>query len=148
MQSMPDEALYEITQELRSVDPNIECVGIDAATVAHCRRPRYWWTNWYVQRLEGEAETARKGVRHLHPWLELGPVNDVLEEGYSTALDIKGADCKYHTFTRCRAFKAEPSKPTGKTIASPQVLKRWAEDQWRYSPYQYADELLVYKGEN
>ena len=46
VQSMPDEAQYEITQQLRSVDPNFECVGIDAATVAHCRRPRYWWTNW------------------------------------------------------------------------------------------------------
>ena len=51
-QSMPDDARDEITQLLRSVDPNIECVGIDAATLAHCRQPRYWWTNWYVQRLE------------------------------------------------------------------------------------------------
>ena len=123
---MPDEALHEITQELWSIDPSSECVGIDAATVAHCRRPRYWWTNWYVQRFEGEAETTRKGTRHLHPWLELGPVGDILEDGYKSAL---GTDGKYHTFTRCRAFKAEPPKPTGKATMSDKALKRWAEDQ-------------------
>ena len=31
--------------------------------------------------MEGEAETTRKGTRHLHPWLELGPVNDIIEDG-------------------------------------------------------------------
>ena len=142
---MPDEALHEITTELRSIDPNIECVGIDAATVAHCRRPRYWWTNWYVQRLEGEAETSRKGVRHLHPWLTLCPVDDILEDGYKSAFPDTGADHKYHTFTRCRPFKAEPPKPIGKATASKEALKRWAEDEWRYTPYQYVDHLLGWK---
>ena len=98
VQSMPEEALHEITRELRSVDPNIECVGIDAATVAHCRRPRYWWTNWYVQRLEGESETSRKGIRHLYPWLDLNPVNGILEDGCVSAFQNKGADQKYHTY--------------------------------------------------
>ena len=27
-----------------------------------------------------------------------------------------------------------------------ETLKRWAEDEWRYSPYQYSEELLVWKG--
>ena len=100
VQSMPDEDHSEITQELRSVDPDVECVGIDSATVSHCRRPRYWWTNWYVQRFDSEAEATRKGVRHVYPWLELDPVDNVLEGGYKSALHTKSPDLKYHTFTR------------------------------------------------
>ena len=105
--------------------PNIECIGVDGEHVALARRLRYWWTNWYVQRLEGEAETTRKGTRDLHPWLELSPVDDIIEHGYKSTLSPDG---KYHTFTRCRAFKAEPPKPTGKATMSNKALKRWAED--------------------
>ena len=53
VQSMPNESRDRITRELREIDPNIECVAIDAVHVALARRPRYWWTNWYVQRLGG-----------------------------------------------------------------------------------------------
>ena len=26
------------------------------------------------------------------------------------------------------------------------MLERWAKDLWRYSPYQYHEDLLVWKG--
>ena len=122
-------------------------MGLDAATVTWCRRPRYWWTIWYIQCLDGEAEATKRGVRHLHPWLKLGPVNELLEDGYTSAFQVGRNDQKFHTFTRCRPFKQEPPKPTGKATASAEALKRWAEDQWRYSPYQYADHLLVWKAD-
>ena len=79
----------------------------------------------------------------MHPWLTLCPVDDILEDGYKSAFPNEGADQKYHTFTRCRPFKSEPPKPTGKATASKEALNRWVEDEWRYSPYQYADHLLV-----
>ena len=34
--------------------------------------------------------------------------------------------------------------PTGKATASPGALTRWASDGWRYSPYQYEEDLLVW----
>ena len=33
----------------------------------------------------------------------------------------------------------------GKATATAETLKRWAEDEWRYSPYQYSEELLLWK---
>ena len=56
-------------------------------------------------------------------------------------------DGRFHTFTRCRPVKQEPAKPTGKATASQEALQRWAQDSWRYSPYQYEEDLLVWKGE-
>ena len=34
--------------------------------------------------------------------------------------------------------------PAGKATASPGVLSRWASDAWRYSPYCYGGDLLVW----
>ena len=144
VQSMPNESRDRITKELRDIDPNIECVGIDAVHVALARRPRYWWTNWYVQRIDEELESTYKGVRHLAPDLEVPKADSVLEDGY---LPRWKDDGRFHTFTRCRPVKQEPAKPTGKATASQEALQRWAQDSWRYSPYQYEEDLLVWKGE-
>ena len=83
-------------------------------------------------------------MRHLAPDLDVPEVKSVLEDGY---LPRWKDDGRFHTFTRCRPVKQEPAKPTGKATASQEALQRWAQDSWRYSPYQYEQDLLVWKDE-
>ena len=142
---MDNQSHDRITKELWDIDPNIECVGIDAVHVSLARRPRYWWTHWYVQRFGEELESSYKSVRHLAHIVELPKVETVLDDGY---LPRWKGNQKFHAFTRCRPVKQEPSKPTGKATASEGALQRWAQDSWRNSPYQYEEDLLAWKGEN
>ena len=80
----------------------------------------------------------------MAPIVELPKVETILEDGY---LPRWTGEKKFHTFTRCRPMKQEPPKPTGKATASEGALARWAQDSWRYSPYQYEEDLLVWKGD-
>ena len=89
-----------------------------------------------------ELESTHKGARHLAPDLEVPEANTVLEDDY---LPQWNGDGRFHTFTRCRPVKQEPAKPTGKATASEKALQRWAQDSWRYSPYQYEEDLLVWR---
>ena len=73
VQSMPVEARDEVLQELRGILPSFEVTGIDVRGVSWCRRPRYFWTNFFVSSFEEETEFWRQGhaiwssARSFHP---------------------------------------------------------------------------------
>ena len=48
VQSMAQTEAEKILQKLREVDGAFEVVGICASFACWCRRPRWFWTNWWV----------------------------------------------------------------------------------------------------
>ena len=49
VESMRDEDRDAITETLRKLYPNTECVMINSALVSAQQRKRYYWTNWHVE---------------------------------------------------------------------------------------------------
>ena len=140
---MTIESANTITKELRELDERVEVTGIDATGTSWCRRPRLWWTSFHGAKMEEEHEDRRHGIRHHHVHDELEPLENILEGNY--ALRCIGQNVRrFHTFTRCRPATQEPDMPTGKATASPGALSRWASDAWRYSPYQFEGDMLVW----
>lgn len=146
VQSMTLDTCQAVTKELREIDVNIEVVGIDTAGIQWCRRARYWWTSFHVPKLPDEHEERRHGIRHVHLTGVLEPLEDILEGGYLPKWH--GHELRrFHTFTRCRPSSKEPAKPTGLATATLEARARWAQDDYRYSPYQYEADLLVWRGD-
>ena len=143
VQSMTLDAANSITRELQAIDDQVEVVGIDTVGVSWCRRPRFWWTNYHVCPLEGEQEDRRHGLRHLIVYSPLDPLENILEEDFAPRW-IGNPIRRFHTFTRCRPSTTEPALPTGKETATPGALERWRNDAYRYSPYQYEENLLLW----
>ena len=146
VQSMLEASRFEVTDELRGVDRSIELAAMDGAHGSWCRRPRLFWTNFWVEALSEEAEHTHRGLRHVDCILPLSPLTSLIEDGYLPSWHENPVR-RFHTFTRCRPSVAQPAKPRGLATASVEALVRWKEDQHRYSPYQYEPECLVWKGD-
>eukprot|EP00974_Lingulodinium_polyedra_P053067 5100172-Lingulodinium_polyedra.AAC.1 len=79
---------------------------------------------------------------------ELPVLEELLEGGYMPRWKQGDNSRRFHTFTRCLPMTQEPPNPTGKSTCAPEALERWAADRWSYSPYQYIEGLLVWKGDS
>ena len=107
VQPVPNESREHIIEELRETDPNIKCVASDAVHVAFAGRPKYWWTDWYVQWFEEELESTHKGTRFLVPYLEVSEANTVLVDD---DLPRWNGDVWVYTCMRCRPVRHEPAR--------------------------------------
>ena len=65
--SMKDEDRDAITETLRKIYPETECIMINSALVSAQQRKRYYWTNWHVE------QPQDKGIL----------LKDILESGYA-----------------------------------------------------------------
>lgn len=77
--SMRNEDRDAITETLRKIYPDTECIMINSALVSAQQRKRYYWTNWHVEQPED------KGIL----------LKDILESG-------NGTPCALRTYPRIK----------------------------------------------
>lgn len=98
--SMRNEDCNAITETLRKLYPETECIMINSALVSAQQRKRYYWTNWHVE------QPADKRIL----------LKDILENGYelnekSHCIDAnyhKGASLEHYAEKRNRELVAMP----------------------------------------
>ena len=125
VQSMRTEVRDRITKELRELNPSIEVVGICASGSHWCRRPRWWWCDDYVARMDDETERTESGARHLFVRLPLPPLEGILKEGWAPTW-AGNASRRFGTFTRSAPMDKEPSRPKDLATASAKAKERCA----------------------
>ena len=139
--SMTKEACQEISKVLR-----LRPFYLDCADSVPLNRPRLCWC---TEELEGalggvyaENEEFWTRIYAKNPY----PPKDVwLTPGWLWP----GEDGGY-TFPTCmKAIVREhpPVKPAGIDRCCPAAIGRWTADQFRYPPYQYRDQFVLWHGE-
>eukprot|EP00438_Fugacium_kawagutii_P029993 Skav217720 [mRNA] locus=scaffold2294:330165:342168:- [translate_table: standard] len=135
--SMDTDALKELTQ-IFGVTP-FYFQPSDAAPVS---RPRVCWTNVSLQGLPGIILRKRPSwveviAKAPHPaddsWMTPGTVRDPAGEG-----------AIYPTCMKSIARSAPPQEPAGLRRASSDAVARWRADSFRYPPYQYKSEYVLW----
>ncbi len=118
----------------------------EAGNLLWCNRPRYYWATWEIVEEEGAqvckgdgnspGEVILTGEQHLdfvtkEGWMKVSP-----EESYPT-------------FTTARPRQHPGRKPAGVYNCNEEELKRWAQDAYRFPPYQYMSKhcLVNRRGE-
>ena len=112
---------------------------IDAKDFSIARRPRLYWFDWELIPQEGVELTFSRDVSSKAFHVAKANVHiddkDYLHPGWS-----RWEDQPLPTFTTSRCRDHEGHRPAGKTHCATHELERWAQDQYRYPPYQYQDK--------
>ena len=115
---------------------------IDAKGVSLARRPRLYWCDWEL--------TSSDAVR-IHRWQGEGPggfrqveLSAVLEpRNYLGPGCQKVSEEPFPTFTTARPREFPGRRPAGIEKLTEEEKQAWAQDKFRFPPYQYSRRLLV-----
>eukprot|EP00438_Fugacium_kawagutii_P001254 Skav223450 [mRNA] locus=scaffold350:865004:869587:- [translate_table: standard] len=114
---------------------------IDALGLSLCRRPRWWWFDWSLEAEEGvnifmppSSEAKAWGTVTFE--VPVSP-EDYLPPGWKLA---GGTEHKLPTFTTSIPKTKPGFKPAGLASCSQRDLDLWAEDRFKFPPYQYKFE--------
>ena len=114
-----------------------------------CTRPRLWWSNVPWHSTCDSRWASRDDCEELIPsGVHALALSDVLIPGWRAhALKWSGASDSQEFFFRClttRSARKSPGfQPRGIREASPGALRRWQDDRFAQSPYQYAASNCV-----
>ena len=138
--SMDREAEGEITSTL-----GVKPLRFDPWDAVPIHRPRFCWTNVELSPMEG-ADLQEKdrwievSLPHAYPaveqWLEEGAWWPGGEEGHVLPTAMKA-------IKRARP----PPKPAGLERVSFDSVQRWEADQYRFPPYQYSEQFIIWVGD-
>ncbi len=104
----------------------------DAKFMLWCCRPRLYWITWEIR----EGEGVEMDLRSNPPELKLSaqqPIEDICKEGWMKADPLTS----FPTFTTSRPRRSAGHKPAGVKQCTLVELERWANDWYRFPPYQY-----------
>lgn len=111
--SMRNEDRDAITETLKKIYPETECIMINSALVSAQQRKRYYWTNWHVE------QPQDKGIL----------LKDILEGGYGCDVENQGKElCK--TVDKTQTLMARDYKGfgnqrmTGVAMPVPEATKK------------------------
>ena len=135
--SMDRSAEQEITMTL-----GVKPLKFDPVDVVPIHRPRFCWSNLVVEPmdhvyLEEKEHWIEVHMEHEYPreeqWLSPGAVWP--GGAWGTVLP-----------TAMRAIRRTrpPPKPAGLERASQDAIWRWEADEFRFPPYQYADQFVIW----
>lgn len=121
---------------------------LEAADLAHCRRPRlYWLRNIDLVKGKDLRVQAHGKVRDLTTALtkielktEKPPLSWFLKPDTEK---LASPEEPFFTFTRPIVRKEPPPSPAGLERASDKAQRRWKGDSYRLPPYAYEDANLV-----
>lgn len=118
---------------------------VDSADVVPIHRPRFCWTNVGVLHIPGvrwEEKTRWIEITFEHAYPS---VDSWLEEGASWP----GGDRGTILPTCLKAIKRQkpPPAPAGIGKCDYSTIQRWRADDFRFPPYQYREDFLVWRNE-
>ena len=117
----------------------------DAGTLTWCHRPRLYWISWELAEQDGvclePGSTGASGRVTLHARQDL---EQVCKEGWIKATPERS----FPTFTTSRPRDHPGYKPAGLKTCTPDEVRRWEMDNFRYPPYQYTTKNLLINKRN
>ena len=129
-------------REEMSRDLERQPLSLDASGVSLARRPRLYWITCELQKQEGVT---------IYPpsssdWKAFGTVE--LEAIVDESLYLEPGWTKvssepFPTFTTSRPRDHAGRRPAGVHQCTPEELKTWTEDSFRFPPYQYREKFRV-----
>ena len=126
-----------------SADFGGEPWACDAGQLTWCSRPRLYWISWDIAEQPGAyLQSGKPGAPAEVVLTACQDLEQVCEEGW-----IKVDPSRpFPTFTTSRPRARPGHKPAGVNSCTQADLDRWAEDSFRFPPYQYtAKHLLINK---
>ena len=135
--SMDTDARDEISALLGSIP-----YKADPSKQVPMSRPRFCWTNMDIGDVEGVTKEYKDGYIELHlegqwpspyVWLEEG-----CEQNDPTAI--------YPTCMKSIPRNQPPPQPAGLSRCDEATVQRWQSDWYRYPPYQYKPQYLIWDG--
>ena len=135
--SMDQDAAEEISEALGTRPYKLQC-----SDVVPVSRPRYCWTNTSLHGLPG-VHVTDKGY-YFEITVE-GPYPD-LEQWLRPDSEWEYADAGivFPTCMKCVPKSKPPPAPAGFSRCDSDTLARWQSDDYRYPPYQYKPEYIIW----
>eukprot|EP00438_Fugacium_kawagutii_P008223 Skav213983 [mRNA] locus=scaffold3014:59382:61238:+ [translate_table: standard] len=119
-----------------SAEVELQPWEVDSLGFAICRRPRLYWCTWELISCDEveihPPDSSLWGARGHITCTNLVDPQPFLEEGWYLAGD------HLPTFTTARPSARPGRKPAGLYRLNTEERQRWADDQHRFPPYQYA----------
>ena len=137
--SMDKSAQKEIDAALGVRPYKVQCA--DAVPIS---RPRFCWTNHALGLLPG-VKVVDKG-----DYLEISAVNEYpLEQTWLTegcSWPSSGSGVVFPTCMKAIKRLQPPPRPAGLDRTPQPARDRWAADDFKYPPYQYKDQYVIWRG--
>lgn len=116
---------------------------VDSSDVVPIHRPRFCWSNVKVShipgvRLEEKNRWIEVTFEHAYP-----EVHCWLEEGAEWPGATMGTI--FPTCLKCIVRRRPPPAPAGISRCDEATLQRWHADSFRFPPYQYKSQFLVWR---
>ena len=133
--SMDNTARDEIS-ELLGVTP----YRVDPIRQVPLSRPRFCWTSLKVFEVEGLSLVQKVGYTDMVVEGTWPAVEDWIDEGSIPFEENVIYPCCMKSIRRT----APPFRPAGIERCDEQTLARWTEDEYRFPPYQYKGQYLIW----
>eukprot|EP00435_Cladocopium_sp_Y103_P061097 s163_g22.t1 len=137
--SMDPEAEREITATL-----GVKPWRLDPAGVVPIHRPRFCWTNESLEPMEGVTVEERPRWLDIQIEHEYPELSQWLEDGAEWPGYWQNAILP--TCMKCIRRVRPPPKPAGIDRVSDDGKLRWMADEYRFPPYQYGDNFIIWVG--
>ena len=135
--SMDASAAQEVSSAIGS-----QPYKLDPVDAVPMRRPRFSWCSETLERcfpdIEVTPNTYWSDVKAL---AEYPSTDSWLEPGHEWKGEKEGT--VFPTCLKCIVRTQPPPRPAGLERCSEEAKRRWAEDQFRYPPYQYDDKFVI-----
>lgn len=133
--SMDEDARMAISDELK-----ICPIKLDPADVLPNSRPRFAWSSEPLYEMEGLTLWKEKEYVRAYATSMAVETEQWIRPGWRW--EAPQGTC-FPTFMKAIRREKPPPQPAGLSRTTAQTQQRWAEDQFRYPPYQYKDQFLV-----
>eukprot|EP00435_Cladocopium_sp_Y103_P047812 s309_g14.t1 len=139
------QALMESVASMDQADEQVMSISfgsdpwhIDAAGVSLSHRPRLYWLDWEITPSPSVKFEQLGSGRHCVRLSATLNSADYLEPGWRQC-----EEGHFPTFTTSRPRDKAGYKPAGISQCTAEERERWAQDQFRFPPYQYQNKYCL-----
>ncbi len=136
--SMDCEACREISSHLGVKPYKVQC-----SQAVPISRPRYCWTNTILPDLPGIKVVNKGDYFEIYAESPYPEVGQWLEPGCEWP--DNGGDSVFPTCMKSIPRKHPPPRPAGLNRCDWDCQQRWIAERYRYPPYQFKDQYLIWK---
>lgn len=134
--SMDEAARRQISAELEVMP-----VKLDPADCMPYSRPRLAWCSEPLYQMEGIELWEEQDYIRAYVTAPCPSTEQWIRPGWTWPGEEWGA--KFPTFMKSIKRTSPPPVPAGYRRATPEMIRRWTEDSFRFPPYQYAEKFLL-----
>ena len=138
--SMDKSALEQISSALGVTPYRVQC-----AEAVPISRPRFCWTNHKLEALPGVLVVDKGDFIEVIAKNEYPPIKSWLTEG--CVWRPADPSTVFPTCMKAIRRRQPPPKPAGLDRTPEDARGHWAADEFRYPPYQYKEQYVIWSGD-